>query len=166
MDSTSVTLVAAGVVLAAPFLQTLRFPWFILDNYVVRAVLLGAILWAITQGAMPGIFVALAVVTLYFEKNRHRLADLATYPGNTPSTYLVKGSPTLPLAPSLQSVDYLPQTDDAGASVEAVESGDKDALAPEYENAPEPSGLDHKVVLEEAPLGDEAVSFFQRIGAA
>lgn len=162
MDPTHISIIAAAVVLLAPFLDSLRFPWTALDMVILRVAALGLVLWAITQGAMPGIFVALAIVVLYFERNRHRLAT--TLPAGTPSTYLVKGSPTLPLAPSHTELEYAPHTDTV--PTEEVENAGHPELEEVYEQAPEASGLDHKVVLEAAPRSEDAVAFFERHGVA
>lgn len=154
----AITVAAVLLFLSTPLLHQLRFPWNILDNLIVRVVLLGAVLYSITQGALPGLFAALALASLYFERNRHRLAS--TLPANTPSTYLVKGSPVPPLAPSTELVDYTPHTD-VGISEEEMAG---DSMPREYEEAPEASGLDHKVVLDEAPRGDQKSMFFEKEG--
>lgn len=163
MERTYIPLIGAALVLLAPFLNSVGFPWNFLDLFIVRLLALALILWSITQGAMPGIFTALGVLALYFERNRNRLAT--TLPANTPSTYLVKGSPVPPLAPSHTEYDYAPTTD-SGVSVEELEQAGHPELEEVYETAPEASGLDHKVVLEAAPRSEDAVAFFERHGVA
>jgi hypothetical protein len=158
VDLDPISIAAIILFLATPFLHRLQFPWTFLDSLVVRLVLLVAVLYSITRGALPGLFAALALVSLYFERNLHRLAT--SLPAGTPSTYLYKGSPVLPLAPSTETVDFVPHTD-GGVIEEEVATGET-AI---YEEAPEASGLDHKVVLDEAPRGDQAASFFERLGA-
>lgn len=150
-------MTGAAVVLATPFLHMLRFPWAFLDTLIVRIVLLVAVLYAITEGAIPGLFAAFALVSLYFERNRHRLAT--ALPADTPSTYLVKGNPVPPLAPSTETVDFTPHTDGGVVGEEVLATGETTV----YEEAPEASGLDHKVVLDEAPRSDQATPFFERV---
>jgi hypothetical protein len=152
---------AIGVVLAIPILSTLQFPWYIMDSFIMRLITLALVVLAIRQGPVPGIFVALAVVCLFFERNRSRLATMLPGEGNgTPPAYLVKGNPVPPLAPSLDVVDYAPHTD-VGESTENSEHSDE-----LYGEAPGPSGLDHKAVLGEAPRSEHAAEWFEEKGLA
>lgn len=87
MERTYIPIIGAALVLLAPFLNSIGFPWTILDLFVVRIVALALILWAITQGPMPGIFIALGVLALYFERNRHRLATQIRGRGNADQAF-------------------------------------------------------------------------------
>jgi hypothetical protein len=148
-----------AVVLLTPIVSSLNVPWYLLDTFLVKVLLFSLIVVAITLGPLPGLFTTLAVVTLFFERNRHRLAT--SLPAGTPSTYKVQGSPVPPLAPTFTSIDYSPHTDNGE---EMIDHSKDDPYEVFYEHAPESSGLDHKDVLLEAPRSDSAPAFYKEHG--
>lgn len=85
------TIVSVGsivIFLLTPFVSTPALGMLI-DSLLVRLLLIGTLLYAITLGPLPGVLVFLAVASIFAERNRIRIQEAKKY-------IIAKGSlPTL-----------------------------------------------------------------------
>ena len=145
--------VSIAILLTSPFYRQLGISLDFCDWIVTRIVLISLCVIATTYGPLPGSFTTLAVLNLFFERNRQRFAKAIPEETNL----LMEGTTAPPLTP-VSSVSYSYTPESGGG-----ESVDESHM---YESAPEESGLDGKHVLGEAPRTDEAPAFFEQKGLA
>lgn len=153
MISNAFVGVSVAVLLTTPFYRQLGISLDFCDWVLTRILLIALCVVATTYGPLPGSFTTLAVLNLFFERNRQRFAKALPHETNL----LVEGKAPPPLTPD-SSVSYSYTPESAGG-----ESVDESHM---YESAPEASGLDEKHVLGEAPRTDDAATFFEQKGLA
>jgi hypothetical protein len=125
-------IILALVVLGAPLLPT--GPLLLLDNVVVRILVVLALLFLISVGPMAGVFGLMAIAALYLERNRRKVAvalrKVELMDNATPQQATVEeaGQPqkTVPVkafdTPESEESDFFPD--------DGCESGQFEAVAP------------------------------------
>jgi hypothetical protein len=155
MISNAFVGVSVAVLLTTPFYRQLGISLDFCDWIFTRILLIALCVVATTYGPLPGSLTTLAVLNLFFERNRQRFTKALPEETNL----LVEGRAAPSLTPhSSVSYSYTPESESSGA-----EDIDESHM---YESAPEAGGLDEKHVLGEAPHTDDAVTFFEQKGLA
>jgi len=160
--------VAVLVILGTPVVGSHGISFQIVDNILVRLLLLVTVVFSIRQGAMPGLLTFLAVYTLLLERNHQLLTLLPNqapqWPSNNYGTPIQAAAPLVGLKESIayephDSQDTHPMTD------HPIENSNHD-------KSPQGESPDIKVLeaaedlrdniprLEEAPHTDDAPSFY------
>jgi hypothetical protein len=152
----AVLAVSVAVIVGAPIARSLGARFSFVENIFVRFLLLAAIVYAIRQGAMPGVLAFLAVYTLLLERNHEVLSkfpdEKPLWPSNNPG--LPTRAPTLEAEKDVVHYD-IPSSND-GLEVEGNSSKD---LPAEFEKADDLH--DSNPRLAEAPLADKAPEFYK-----
>jgi len=148
----AVLAVSVVVIVGAPIARSLGARFSFVENIFVRFLLLVATVYAIRQGAMPGVLAFLAVYTLLLERNHEVLSKFPDqkplWPSNNP------GLPTR--APTLEGekevVHYDTPASNDGLEVEGNSTAEFEKADDLHDSNPR---------LAEAPLADKAPEFYK-----
>lgn len=160
-----VPAISIGTILGAPYLSSFQ----LVDNLFVRLALLFFVAYAIRQDALSGCLALLASFTLLIERNHEVLAKFPNQAPRWPTTGVGVPIQAPPLTPNTQDMEP-PHTESEGPlalhreGVKVTEEHDGREVEKEYEHANDLH--DNNPRLKEAPLTDDAPSFYESKGLA
>lgn len=158
---TLVSAVSVLIILGGPLLEPLGFSYGIIEDSMVRLLLIVFVVCAIRLGHMPGLLAFLATFSLLIERNHEVLTQ---FPNQRPSMQRpYDGYPraAAPISGEIEEIPFnTPHVGDSGRTV--VESHGETTTVKEFENT---DGLrDNIPRMAEAPRTQTAPQFYRSKG--
>jgi hypothetical protein len=162
MEAT-VSATSVGIILIAPLFESLGISSGFVENVLVRLLLVGFLVYAVSLGHMPGLLGFLAVFSLLIERNHMVLTQFPNQKPRWPTANYGFPIQAAPLIGEREVIPFdTPHTGESESSGSVVENHGESSSNTEYENASDLRDSIPKIV--EGPNSDAAPEFYKSKG--
>ena len=160
MEAT-VSAVSVGIILIAPLLEGFGISYSFVENSLIRLILIGFVVYAVSLGHMPGLLAFLAAYTLLIERNHEVLTRFPNQKPRWPSANY--GFP-IQAAPLMGEHEEIPfdTAHMTSKGLKIVETHGENTKMKEYEKAEDLE--DNIPRIAEAPRSSSAPEFYKSKG--